>query len=244
MATASSVDPSEIAKFSALAAEWWNPHGQFRPLHRFNPVRLAFLRETAAQHWKRDARAIRPFGGLKVLDIGCGGGLLAEPLARMGFEVLGIDAAEDSVRAAAAHSANAGLKLNYRTAAAEELAQSQSRFDYVLAMEVIEHVANPEDFVATCAQLVAPGGLFVVATINRTLKSLALAKIGAEYVLRWLPRGSHDWNRFITPGELQQYLTGAGLTISDIQGVRFDPLRWDWQLASDTDVNYMIVAEK
>ena len=239
---ASSVDPAEVAKFANLAAEWWDPNGKFRPLHRFNPVRLAFIRNTATEHWKRDARGIKPFGGLTLLDIGCGGGLLAEPLARMGFDVLGVDAADENIRIAAAHAAGSGLKLRYRAAAAETLAQEGLNFDFVIAMEVAEHVADVGAFVGACAKLVSPGGLLIVATINRTLKSLALAKIGAEYVLRWLPAGTHDWNRFITPAELQHDLEAAGLDVENIQGVRFDPLRWDWQLARDTDVNYMIVA--
>lgn len=237
-----SVDPAEVAKFSAMAAEWWDPNGKFRPLHRFNPVRLGFLRDTAVRHWKRDARALKPFGGLKLLDIGCGGGLLSEPLARMGFDVLGADASEENVKMAAAHAAGAPLKLRYRAGSAEALAEEGARFDFVIAMEVAEHVADVGVFIEACATLVSPGGLLVVATINRTLKSLALAKIGAEYVLRWLPVGTHDWDRFITPAELQRHLEAAGLSVLDIQGVRFDPLRWDWQLARDTEVNYMMAA--
>jgi 2-polyprenyl-6-hydroxyphenyl methylase/3-demethylubiquinone-9 3-methyltransferase len=239
---APSVDPAEVAKFAGMAAEWWDPNGKFRPLHRFNPVRLGFIRDTATAHWKRDTRAIKPFGGLTLLDIGCGGGLLSEPLARMGFDVLGVDASEESVRIAAAHAAGSGLKLRYRAATAETLTEEGSLFDFVIAMEVAEHVADVGAFVSACAKLVSPGGLLIVATINRTLKSLALAKIGAEYVLRWLPAGTHDWNRFITPAELQHDLEAAGLDVENIQGVRFDPLRWDWQLARDTDVNYMAVA--
>ena len=239
---APSVDPAEVAKFAGMAAEWWDPNGKFRPLHRFNPVRLGFIRDTATTHWKRDARAIKPFGGLTLLDIGCGGGLLSEPLARMGFDVVGADASEENVRIAAAHAVGLGLKLRYRAATAEALVLEGVHFDFVIAMEVAEHVADVGTFVGACAKLVAPGGLLIVATINRTLKSLALAKIGAEYVLRWLPAGTHDWNRFIMPSELQHDLEAAGLEVENIQGVRFDPLRWDWQLARDTDVNYMIVA--
>jgi 2-polyprenyl-6-hydroxyphenyl methylase / 3-demethylubiquinone-9 3-methyltransferase len=242
MAASSSVDPAEVAKFSALAAEWWDPSGKFRPLHRFNPVRLAFIRETAAAHWKRDTRGLKPFGGLKLLDIGCGGGLLAEPMAHMGFDVLGADASEKNVKTAAAHAAQSGVHVRYRAVTAEGLAEEGARFDLVLNMEVAEHVADVGAFVGACTKLVAPGGLMIIATINRTLKSLALAKIGAEYLLRWLPPGTHDWNRFITPAELQQYLEAAGLTVLDVQGVRFDPLRWSWQLSNDTDVNYMMAA--
>ena len=238
------MDPAEVAKFSALADEWWDPNGKFRPLHRLNPVRLGFIRETAIAHWKRDARTLKPFGGLSLLDLGCGGGLLSEPLARMGFELLGADASDENIQVAAAHASRSGLKLRYRAATAETLVGEGLRFDFVIAMEVAEHVADVGAFVGACAKLVAPGGLLIVATINRTLKSLALAKIGAEYVLRWLPVGTHDWNRFIAPGELQQQLQDAGLDVLNVQGVRFDPLRWDWQLARDTDVNYMVVATK
>lgn len=244
MALSSSIDPAEVAKFSALAAEWWDPNGQFRPLHRFNPVRLAFIRETAAHHWKRDVRGLKPFGGLKLLDIGCGGGLVAEPMARIGFDVLGVDASEKNIKTAQAHASQFGVHVRYRATTAEGLADEDARFDLVLSMEVAEHVADVGAFIAACAKLVAPGGLMIVATINRTLKSLALAKVAAEYVLRWLPAGTHDWNRFITPDELQQHLDNAQLTVLDIQGVRFDPRRWDWQLARDTDVNYMVVAAK
>ena len=241
---APSVDPAEVSKFAGLAAEWWDPNGKFRPLHRFNPVRLSFIRDTATAHWKRDVRAMKPFSGLTLLDIGCGGGLLSEPLARMGFDVQGVDAADENIRIASAHEAGSGLKLRYRTATAETLVEEGARFDIVIAMEVAEHVADVRAFIGACAKLVSPGGLLIVATINRTLKSLALAKIGAEYVLRWLPAGTHDWNRFITPAELQRDIEQAGLEVENIQGVRFDPLRWGWQLARDTDVNYMIVAER
>lgn len=244
MAVSSSVDPAEVAKFSALAAEWWDPNGQFRPLHRFNPVRLAFIRKTAAEHWKRDVSGLKPFGGLKLLDIGCGGGLLTEPMARMGFDVLGVDASEKNIKTAQAHATQSGVHVHYRATTPEGLADEDARFDLVLNMEVAEHVADVGAFIAACAKLVAPGGLMITATLNRTLKSLALAKIGAEYVLRWLPHGTHDWNRFITPAELQRYLEDSKLTVLDVQGVRFEPLRWDWQLARDTDVNYMVVATR
>lgn len=243
MSVPSSVDPLEVAKFSALAGEWWDPNGKFRPLHRFNPVRLAFIRELAAEHFGRDARALAPFAGLALLDIGCGGGLLSEPLARMGFDVLGADASQDNVRAAQAHAARSQLKLRYRVATAEALAREGHRFDVVLAMEIVEHVADLGFFIEACAALTAERGLLVVATINRTLKSLALAKIGAEYVLRWLPPGTHDWNRFVTPVELERHMEAAGLSLATLQGVRFDPLNWRWQLARDTDVNYITVAK-
>jgi 2-polyprenyl-6-hydroxyphenyl methylase/3-demethylubiquinone-9 3-methyltransferase len=240
---APSVDPAEIAKFARMAEEWWNPAGKFRPLHVFNPVRLAFIREAAAAHFGRDPRALRPFEGLSLLDIGCGGGLVAEPMARMGFRVLGADAGEANIRSATVHAEGSGLDLRYRAVTAEVLADEGQRFDLILNLEVIEHVAEPAEYLRSCAALIAPGGFTIVATINRTLKSLALAKIGAEYVLRWLPAGTHDWTRFLRPHELTQMMASAGLDVTRTQGVSFDPLRWEWQLSFDTDVNYMVVAE-
>lgn len=240
----SSVDLAEVEKFSRLAAEWWDPKGKFRPLHVFNPVRLQFIRALAAEHFGRDERALKPFQGLGLLDIGCGGGLLSEPMARMGFTVLGADASEKNVKTAASHAAGTGLSLAYRGATAEVLAAENARFDMILNMEVVEHVADLAGFLGSCAEMLKPGGLMLVATLNRTLKSLALAKIGAEYVLRWLPAGTHDWNRFVTPAELEILLQDAGLNVTRIQGVAFDPLRWEWRLSSDTDVNYMMAAEK
>src|SRR5579871_6507509 len=243
MTDSASLDPVEVAKFSAMAAEWWDPAGKFAPLHRFNPVRLSFIRTEAAGHFGRDGRSLRPFEGLSLLDIGCGGGLLSEPMARMGFAVLGADPSEKNVKTATAHSAGSELALNYRAVTAEALAEEGARFDVVLNMEVVEHVADLGAFLRACAKLVKPGGIMLVATLNRTLKSLALAKIGVEYVLRWLPAGTHDWNRFVKPDELEHLLEEAGLTIRRVQGVAFDPLRWDWRLSSDTDVNYMVIAE-
>jgi 2-polyprenyl-6-hydroxyphenyl methylase/3-demethylubiquinone-9 3-methyltransferase len=239
-----SVDPAEIEKFSRLAHEWWDPKGKFRPLHLFNPVRIGFVRDVAAAHFRRDPRALSPFDGLTLLDIGCGGGLLAEPMARMGFTVTGVDAAEKNVRIAATHAEGSRLKLSYRAGTAEALEEEGARFNVVLNMEVVEHVADMKAFLNSCAGLVAPGGIMIVATLNRTLKSLALAKIGAEYVLRWLPPGTHDWNRFVRPDELKRDLQAAKLNVTRLQGVMFDPLNWDWRLSSDTDVNYMVVATK
>jgi 2-polyprenyl-6-hydroxyphenyl methylase / 3-demethylubiquinone-9 3-methyltransferase len=241
---APSVDQSEIAKFARLAAEWWDPNGKFRPLHQFNPVRLKFIRELAAGHFGRDEKILRPFLGLSLLDIGCGGGLLCEPMARMGFTVLGADPSERNVGIATAHASGAGLSLEYSATTAEALAEQGARFDVLLNMEVVEHVADLGGFLRACAVLLKPGGLMVVATINRTLKSLALAKIAAEYVLRWLPAGTHDWNRFVRPAELEVLLEDAGLTVTRLQGVAFDPLRWEWRLSTNTDVNYTVVAQK
>jgi len=242
-ASAASVDEAEMAKFARMAAEWWDPNGKFAPLHKFNPVRLQFIRELAVERFKRDQRALKPFEGLSLLDIGCGGGLLSEPMARLGFDVLGADPLEKNVKTAAAHAAGRGLSLEYRMTTAEALVVEGAKFDVVLNMEVVEHVSDLGSFLKTCAKLMKPGGCMVVATLNRTLKSLALAKIGAEYVLRWLPPGTHDWNRFVTPAELQHYLEDAGLALTRTQGVEFDALRWEWRLSSDTDVNYMVVAE-
>jgi 2-polyprenyl-6-hydroxyphenyl methylase/3-demethylubiquinone-9 3-methyltransferase len=237
-----SVDSDEVAKFSALAAEWWDPDGKFAPLHKFNPVRLDFIRRQAASHFGRDGKSLRPFEGLSLLDIGCGGGLLCEPMARLGFAVTGADASEKNIGTARAHAAENGLAVNYRTATAERLAAEGARFDLVLNMEVVEHVADVGAYLKACAELVKPGGITIVATLNRTLKSLALAKIGAEYVLGWLPRGTHDWNRFLPPQELRGKLEKSGLTVLETQGISFDPLAWDWKLSSNVDVNYMVVA--
>jgi len=243
MTETSSVDAAEVAKFSAMAEEWWDPAGKFAPLHKFNPVRLAFIRDMAAGHFGRDARSLRPFGGLSLLDIGCGGGLLSEPMAKLGFDVLGADASERNVGTAIAHAASSGVPATYRATTAETLASEGQTFDAVLNMEVVEHVADLSSYLASCAKLVRPGGLMFVATLNKTLKSLALAKIGAEYILGWLPRGTHDWNRFIEPAKLRAMLEESGLDILKTQGVTFSPLSWDWRLSSDTDVNYMIVAQ-
>ena len=237
-----SIDPGEVAKFSAIAAEWWDPAGKFAPLHKFNPVRLAFIRAEAAAHFGRDGRSLRPFEGLSLLDIGCGGGLLSEPMARLGFAVTGADASDRNIGTAKAHAAQSGLVIDYRATSAEDLVGES--FDVVLNMEVVEHVADVSAYLAACTALVKPGGLTVVATLNKTLKSLALAKIGAEYVLNWLPRGTHDWNRFIPPTELKASLEESGLTILKTQGISFDPLGWDWKLSADVGVNYMVVGRR
>jgi 2-polyprenyl-6-hydroxyphenyl methylase/3-demethylubiquinone-9 3-methyltransferase len=242
--SAPSVDPAEVAKFSAIAAEWWDPAGKFAPLHKFNPVRLEFIRGEAASHFGRDARSLRPFEGLSLLDIGCGGGLLSEPMARLGFAVTGADASERNIGTAKAHAAQSGLAIDYRATTAEVLVAEGASFDIVLNMEVVEHVADVGAYLAACTALVKPGGISFVATMNKTLKSLALAKIGAEYILGWLPRGTHDWNRFIPPTELQKSLEETGLSILKTQGVSFDPLAWDWKLNSDVDVNYMVLGTK
>ena len=240
----SSADEREIEKFSALADEWWSAEGAFAPLHRLNPLRLAFIRRVAIHHFGKDARAIRPFTDLSLIDVGCGGGLLSEPLARQGFAVLGIDAATENVAAAAAHGTESNETLLYRCARAEDVVRGKRRFDVAIAMEIVEHVANREGFLETCAALIKPGGLLFIATIARTMKSLALAKFGAEYLLRWIPPGTHDWNRFVSPRELSTEIEGAGLSVLEIQGVGFDPLVWRWRLSADRDVNYMLAAAK
>ena len=240
--TDTTIDAAEVAKFSAMAAEWWDPKGKFAPLHKFNPVRLSFIRDTAAAHFGRSG--LKAFAGLSLLDIGCGGGLLCEPMSRLGFAVTGVDPSEKNIGTAKAHAAGAGLPVVYRAASAEVLEAEGALFDVVLNMEVVEHVADLKAYLHACAHLVKPGGLMFVATLNKTLKSLALAKIGAEYILRWLPQGTHDWNRFVDPAELRRLLEGAGLNPLKTQGVAFDPLSWDWRLSSDVDVNYMIVASR
>jgi 2-polyprenyl-6-hydroxyphenyl methylase/3-demethylubiquinone-9 3-methyltransferase len=239
-----SVDEREIERFARMAGEWWDPYGKFRPLHQFNPVRLGFIRSVAAEHFGRDSQELQPFGGLSLLDIGCGGGLLSEPMARLGFQVSGVDASEKNVGTALTHAIAQGLAIEYRAATAEVLVAEGARFDVILNMEVVEHVADVQQFLTACAQLLSPRGLMFVATLNRTLKSLLLAKIAAEYVLRWLPAGTHDWNRLITPAELRRSLERAGLDVARVQGMSFDPLGWKWRLSHDTDVNYAVVATR
>jgi 2-polyprenyl-6-hydroxyphenyl methylase/3-demethylubiquinone-9 3-methyltransferase len=239
-----SLDAEEVAKFSAMADEWWDPMGKFAPLHKFNPIRLGLIRETAASHFERDARTLRCFEGLSLLDLGCGGGLLSEPMARLGFVVVGVDPSERNVAVARAHAKSALLPIDYRCSTAEELADRGSQFDVILNMEIVEHVADLRSYLRSCATMLKPGGLMFVATINRTLKSLALAKIAAEYVLRWLPVGTHDWNRFVDPRTLRRMIEESGLNPLRTQGVVFDPVRWDWRLSSDVDVNYVVIASR
>ncbi len=240
-----SVDPDEVAKFAALAGDGWDPAGTVAPLHKLNPARLTFIRDRIAAHQGRDPLAERPLAGLRVLDIGCGGGLLCEPLTRLGAEVTGIDAAEPNVAAAARHAAEAGLDIDYRHTTAETLAAGGTHFDLVLNMEVVEHVADVKAFLQASAALVAPGGAMVLATLNRTPKSFAFAIVGAEYLLRWLPRGTHDWRKFLRPSELVAQLRAAGLETKELTGVAYNPLTGAWHLAArDLDVNYMIFAVK
>jgi 2-polyprenyl-6-hydroxyphenyl methylase/3-demethylubiquinone-9 3-methyltransferase len=247
MATAphTSIDPAEVERFSAMAAEWWDPTGKFKPLHLFNPVRLSFIRDEAARRFNRDVKAPRPFEGLRLLDIGCGGGLLCEPMTRLGFQVTGVDASERNIAVAKSHAGQQDLAIDYRADTAEALlAQGEPGFDVVLNMEVIEHVADPERFLRDCVKLLRPGGLMIVATLNRTLKAHALAVIGAEYVLRWLPPGTHDWKKFIKPVEILQFLQGEPVSIAGPFGVSYDPVSGRWQPSGDTSVNYMMTVDK
>lgn len=237
----SSIDPAEVERFSRIAAEWWDPRGKFAPLHKFNPVRLAFIRDQALYRFGREASARRPFEGLRLLDIGCGGGLLSEPMSRLGFEVVGVDASPRNIGTASTHAAEQGLAIDYRCSTAEDLlASGEPPFDVILNMEVIEHVADPSEFVRTCARLLKPGGLMIVATLNRTLKAFALAKVGAEYVLRWLPAGTHTWNKFLKPDEIRDFLAGEAVVVDGPFGVAFEPLTGRWRQSHDTDVNYMM----
>jgi 2-polyprenyl-6-hydroxyphenyl methylase / 3-demethylubiquinone-9 3-methyltransferase len=239
---ASSVDPAEVERFSRHAADWWNPRGTMAPLHKFNPVRLGYIRDQAAARFDRDPKKLDCLKGLRMLDVGCGGGILSEPLARLGARVVGVDPAEDNIAAALAHAKETGVDVDYRATTAEELAAKGERFDVVLAMEVVEHVVDVKEFVATCATMVKPGGLLIAATLNRTLKSFALAIVGAEYVLRWLPRGTHQWDKFVTPEELESAMEKSGLQVIGERGVIYNPFVDRWQLSSDMDVNYMLVA--
>ena len=241
---APSVDPAEVAQFSALAAEWWAPQGKFRPLHRLNPVRLAYIRDTVLAHFHRTPQQPRPFAGLRVLDIGCGGGLIAEPLARLGAAVTGIDASAANIAAARAHAAEMDLVIDYRAAAAEDLAAARERFDVVLCLEIVEHVADLDGFMAAAAALVRPGGLLMAATLNRTPQAALFAIVGAEYVLRWLPRGTHDWQKFVRPSELATRLRRGGLAVRDLRGVSYDPFNGAWRLSRNLSVNYMCCAAR
>jgi 2-polyprenyl-6-hydroxyphenyl methylase / 3-demethylubiquinone-9 3-methyltransferase len=243
-ASAGTIDDEEVARFSRLSGQWWDVRGPMAPLHKFNPVRLAYIRDRAAAHFGRDAKRLDSLEGLRVLDIGCGAGILSEPLARLGSSVIGIDPARPNIAVARHHAAQSGLAIDYRATTAEALAEAGERFDMVLAMEVVEHVADFGLFVEVAAELVKPGGLLFVATLNRTVKSFALAIVGAEYILRWLPRGTHQWDKFITPNELEIAIEQSGMHVTGESGMMYNLLADRWQLTSDTDVNYMVVAEK
>ncbi len=243
-APARSVDADEVARFAALADQWWDENGPMKPLHALNPTRIAFIRDRIAARLGRDPLGDRPLRGLGVLDIGCGGGLLAEPMARLGAEVVGIDAAAENVRTAAQHARDGGLDIDYRDATAEALAAAGERYDVVLNMEVIEHVADRDAFLAASCALVRPGGAMFAATLNRTVRSFAFAIVGAEYILRWLAPGTHDWRRFVRPAELARGMRRGGVAVREVTGVRYDPLAASWSLGRDLSVNYMVMGIK
>jgi len=240
---ASSVDPAEVAKFSKLSDEWWDPHGKMAPLHKINPLRLAYIRDAACRKFERNVKSLSCLSGLRLLDIGCGAGLLCEPFTRLGAQVIGIDPSATNISAAKLHADKGHLSIDYRCTTVEEM-DPRERFDIVLAMEGIEHVTDVGAFLKRCTAMLKPGGLMVVSTLNRNWKSFALAIVGAEYVLRWLPRGTHDWSKFITPAELERYLGDNGLTVTEQAGVVYNPLADKWSISSDMDVNYMVVAEE
>ena len=242
---AGTVDAGEIARFSAIAAEWWDPEGTFRPLHRYNPVRMRYIRDAACRRFGRMPDTPPPLEGLRIVDIGCGGGLLSEPLSRLGADVLGVDAGDTTVEVARLHAAESGADVTYRRATAEDLVAEGARFDVVIALEVVEHVADVPMFLDSLVRLTAPGGMLVMSTINRTPKAFALAIVGAEYVLRWLPRGTHDWRKFLRPSELAAGLRPHGVRIGDVTGVVYHPLGGTFSLdPRDLDVNYMLWASR
>ena len=239
------IDTEEVAKFEAMAAEWWDPNGKFKPLHMLNPCRLDYITSQIAAEFDRDLKTAKPFTGLRLLDIGCGGGLLAEPMARLGATVVGADAAAGNIPVAQVHAAQSGLNIDYRNTTAEALAAAGEQFDVVLNMEVVEHVADPATYLTACQRLLKPCGLHICSTLNRTAKSFAAAIVGAEFIMRWLPKGTHDWNKFITPEELYGLLRDAGLDPVDRKGFVFNPISWTWSLSDrDLAVNYVTTSLK
>src|SRR6478735_618626 len=239
--TDTTINPDEIAKFAAMADEWWDPKGKFKPLHKFNPVRLGYVRDKVIAQFGKDSTVRRPLEGVRILDIGCGGGLLSEPLARLGATMVGVDAGEKNIRIAELHARQSGLDIDYRATTAEALDASGERFDVVLNMEVVEHVDNVPLYMKSCASLVEPGGLMFTATINRTPRAYALAIVGAEYVLKWLPKGTHDFTKFLTPDEISALCTRNGLKVIDRTGVVFHPLADEWRPSRDLGINYMVL---
>lgn len=244
-AAQTTIDAGEVAKFEAMAAEWWDPNGKFKPLHMLNPCRLDYITSQIAAEFDRDLNATSPFEGLRILDIGCGGGLLSEPMARLGAEVVGADAAERNIPVAQIHAEQSGLSIDYRNTTAEALAGAGEQFDAVLNMEVVEHVSDPLAYLTACQQLLKPGGIHICSTINRNPKSFAMAIVGAEYVMRWLPKGTHEWSKFITPDELYKLIEQAGLSPVDRKGFVFNPVTWSWSLSDrDLSVNYVTASLK
>jgi 2-polyprenyl-6-hydroxyphenyl methylase/3-demethylubiquinone-9 3-methyltransferase len=244
MTPAGTIDEAEIQRFAAMAEAWWDPTGKFRPLHKFNPVRLAYIRERLVRHFRRSEQELSPLAGLTLADIGCGGGLVSEPMARLGADVTGIDAGAANIEVAKLHAEQTGLDIEYRAEPAEALAAAGRQFDIVLALEVIEHVADRALFLTAAAQLLKPGGCLIGATLNRSAKAYALAIIGAEYLLGWLPRGTHDWKKFVRPAELAAGLRGQGLRVEDVRGMVYSPLTDSWSLSRDVGVNYLLCASK
>jgi 2-polyprenyl-6-hydroxyphenyl methylase/3-demethylubiquinone-9 3-methyltransferase len=238
------IDSAEVAKFTAMADEWWDENGKFRPLHLFNPVRIRYIRDSITAQFGKKTQGSKPLSGIRILDIGCGGGLLAEPLARLGATVTGVDASEKNIRVATLHAKKSGVAIQYKHAAAEDLVRKKQQFDVVLAMEIVEHVADVNAFLSACAALVKPGGLLFVATLNRTPKSFLFGIVGAEYVMRWLPRGTHDWRKFLKPSEIAEAITPKGFSVEDIKGVSYRLLTADFLLTNDPSVNYLLRASK
>ncbi len=238
------IDADEVARFSAMADEWWDPTGKFRPLHKFNPIRLGYIRDRLCAHFDRDPRSLTPLDGLTLLDVGCGGGLLSEPLARMGAIVTGIDASEKNIGTARAHAARSDVEIDYRCSTAEDLMAAGETFDIVLSLEVVEHVADVDLFLDSCTALVRDGGAMILATLNRTPKAFMFGIVGAEYVMRWLPRGTHDWKKFVRPSELSRGLRRNCVDVSDISGLSFNPLSDEWRVSGDVSVNYILFGTK
>lgn len=239
------IDPGEVAKFEAMAAEWWDPSGKFKPLHQMNPCRLHYITSQISAEFDRNLTQPLPFAGLRILDIGCGGGLLSEPMARLGADVVGADAAPRNIPVAQLHAEQSGLTIDYRNTTAEALAEAGEQFDVVLNMEVVEHVADPLAYLTACQTLLKPGGLMICSTLSRNAKSFAMAIVGAEWVMRWLPKGTHDWAKFITPDELYELIRRAGLDPVDRKGMVFNPVSWNWSLsARDLSVNYVTASVK
>ncbi len=236
------IDPAEIAKFEAMAADWWDPRSKFRPLHIINPVRIAFIKEIVCDRLSRDENDPKPFAGLRFLDIGCGGGILSEPVTRLGADLVSVDPSQTNIEVARIHAAASGLAIDYRATTAEALAEAGETFDVILNMEVVEHVADVEAYIAACAAMVRPGGLMVASTINRTRKAWALAIVAAERILRWLPAGTHDYDKLVTPEELEAALANGDMTVTTRTGISYNPLTGDWQRTQDMDVNYMLAA--